>query len=264
MEFNEKLIKSFKRSNKARRIKLAQKAGFNTPEEYLNSLSDNKLDNTIIIKEDKKKKPKQQIVHNVTLLDATGSMAGSKYNNSAQGIDVDYSTIVSSKGIKILGSLYEFIDTNKGVINHFVKRECISGADIAYKYYGAYGGDTPLWWSVLEVLKDFENLPIDEKVLIKIYTDGGNNSRRTYLEECKAKIKELQKKNFTITFVGTKADLKNIIRVLELDESNCLEIENSGEGFKKAFETSLKATSVYLKRIEREEDVAVGFYKKIN
>jgi hypothetical protein len=48
-------------------------------------------------------------------------------------------------------------------------------------------------------------------------------------------VKILENKGFTITFVGTDRDVKNIIRNVKIDESNTLAYNGTGEGLAKAY-----------------------------
>ena len=49
---------------------------------------------------------------------------------------------------------------------------------------------------------------------------------------------------------------------LNIDKSNTLVHDNTGEGVKKAFDTTLKATRTYSKKVTKGEDVLTGFYKE--
>jgi len=256
----ETLLADFKRSNKVRKLKLAQKYGFDTSDEYLNYLNGKSVTSA-------KEPSKEVIIHNVTLLDASGSMSGGKYNNSTRGIEDELKWLATQTDVTYTSTIREFIQLGYGVTQAVETNEvCFMqpAEKTRLNFKGARGGNTPLYKAVLDLIEDIEaKVNTGDKVLIKIYTDGQNNSLPQYLEECASKIKEVQKKGFTITFVGTRRDLNGIIKALGVDESNCLEVDDSGEGFKQAFEASRGATICYTANVVAGEDVSLGFYKKI-
>lgn len=251
----EILLEDFKRSNKVRKTKLAQKYGFSTAEEFLTYLTGVEVATP----------NKDIVIHNVTLLDATGSMAGGKYNNSVKGIEAEIKWIETQKDVKYTSTIREFIQSDSG--NEIKTNElCFLSPTTAIKsnFCGANGYNTPLYKAVLDLIEDIEKaINPQDKVLIKVYTDGQNNRLHQYQTTCAKKIKEVQAKGFTVTFVGTRRDLNGIIKDLGIDESNCLEVDDSGEGFKQAFEASRGATMVYTASVKAGEDVSRGFYKKI-
>lgn len=253
-KIKEKLLFDFKKSNKTRRLQLAKKFGFSTSEEYLAYLTNNII---VEIEADLPAKEKA-IIHNVILSDASGSMDGTKYSRTIEGIKTELKEVTSTKDVTILHSLYEFVDTRRGVITVYKDLEKPSPT-----FYGAIGNNTPLWWAIVQVLEQFKNVPEKEKVLVKVFTDGDNNERYNYRTICKDLIKDLNTKNFTITFVATEQDMGKIISDMDLDNSNTLAVENSGEGFRTAYAAALDATIEYSKKVVKGEDVTLGFYKKL-
>lgn len=255
-KIKEKLLEDFKRSNSKRKLTLAKRYGFSTPEEYLTSLEGKEI--TVV-------KP---TIHNVVLLDATGSMNnGNKYNNSTKGINTEIEWLVKQTEANYTETVIEFIEQD-GFVRDKVKFNAIcklvSNIDKIHSFAGAYGSNTPLYKAVLDIIDEIsKSVSTSEKVLLKVYTDGENNRLGEYCRKCADRIKEVQKENFTVTFVSTKRDLSRIIKDLELEESNCLEIEDSGKGFEEAFDRSLHATMCYTKSVVEGEDVSKGFYKKL-
>lgn len=260
VEFYEKQLSDLIRSNKERKLKLAIRAVYKTTEEYKASLEE-MISGSTDTEDVSEKVDKRPIIHNVTLSDASGSMsswgsAHGKYDKTIDGVKLEVKELKSNKDVIILHSLYEFVDDRTGVIKQYKDVE-----NPTPEFYGAKGRNTPLWESVIKVLEIFKDVPKSEKVLLKVYTDGGNNRGDEFKYKCKDLIKELNEENFTITFVATKSDMGSIIRALNLDETNTLEIENNAEGFKQAFTESLGSTISYSKKVVRGEDVSKGFYK---
>jgi len=255
-KIEEKLLEEFKKSTKERREKLAKKFGFSCSEDYRAHLEGKEISQV----EEVKMKP---TIHNVVLLDATGSMSGGKYTNSCNGILTEQDWLHKQKDVNYTQTVWEFIQSKKRNKIATV-RPINSDNQILYSFSDSIGGNTPLWLAVIEIVNEIDlQVGPTDKVLLKVYTDGCNNSYYEYLGECKQLIKEVQSKNWTVTFVGTKQDLRSIMHSLDLEESNCLAIDNTGEGFKEAFNRSLTATETYAKNVVAGKDVSKGFYKNI-
>jgi len=251
--FYEKQLYDLIRANKDRKLRLAIKAGYSSIEEY-------KEDLELLIKNSDKEDDvvaSKKIIHNVIISDASGSMNGSKYSNTKNGIELEIKEFKSNNEITVLHSLYEFVERGN------LKNPYKDSENPKPTFCGAKGGNTPLWSSIVTVLKAFQNVPKEEKVLVKIFTDGGNNTDYGYEEECRNLIKKLNNENFTITFVATVYDMPQITRIMKLDKSNTLTIENSGTGFETAYKTSLTATKSYATKVVKGEDVKFGFYKEV-
>lgn len=266
-KIEEKLLEDFKKANATRKLKLANKFGFSTAQEYEEHLTGN----SIAIKVNKPKKAiksKKTVIptiHNVILLDATGSMAGGKYSNSMKGIEKELDWIKQQTNVNYTYTLREFIESgSKGVRTNehcFISKP----SEVKLNFHGAVGGNTPLYKATLDIISDIQSKVLHtDKILLKVYTDGENNSLGNFKSNCRDLISKVQSENVTVTFVGTKADLKRIITDLNLEESNCLEIENTGEGFEQAMTRSLGATQSYASNVVAGKDVSKGFYKKIN
>ena len=129
------------------------------------------------------------------------------------------------------------------------------------RFSGAIGGDTPLYYAVYDIIS---NLVVnkEDKVLVKVYTDGQNNTKYEYQAKAAELIKKVQKENFTVTFVATPEDLKKIMSDINIDESNTLATANTPDGFMESMKMSRGATMSYFASAEKGEDVLVGFYKK--
>jgi len=100
-------------------------------------------------------------------------------------------------------------------------------------------------------------------VLVKIFTDGENNWKRSLEANAIEAIKTLQQQGITVTFVGTKEDVSRIQRTFGIDESNTLVHDNTGKGVQEAFEKTRGATQAYTKNVVAGNDVSRGFYKNI-
>jgi len=253
----EELLKDLKRSNKTRKLKLANKYGFSTVEEY----------ETYLLEVDVNKAIKSWVpvekptIHNIIILDKSGSMDGPKFTNSIKGIrkELEYMNNDSTINwtltfIPFSGSLRDSPDIcfmNSSFNDSILKGLYANGSTPLYKVLN----------SCLTRLKLSSTTPND-KFLIKIYTDGGDTDGG--LNELKETVKLLDKNKFTITFVGTPSDVNNCVQNIGLDESNTLALDsNDGKGFERAFEASFSATQAYTTKVINNEDVSTGFYKQV-
>lgn len=197
-------------------------------------------------------------IHNVHILDASGSMEGSKYNVSKEGILKEIEELKKDTSVNWTYSLVEFVESRK-VVTHQMLGKFPNGVS----FNGAHGGDTPLYFTVFDTItKLLQSVKSTDKVLIKVYTDGGNNTKHEYTSKCAELVKKVNSENFTVTFVATPEDLERIMRDINVDKSNTLGITNDKVGFEKAFTVSLSATRSYSKSVLEGEDVSVGFYSK--
>lgn len=266
---NYEIIKSIKKANKVAREKMAQNAGFASSEVYLQFLQGN---STIAAKAVAPKKiaaPKQTItgtfekrptIHIVDVLDASGSMDSmNKYKIATQGIQNGVYDLIGNSTANFTYSFTEFIDSSK-IINHlFMSKDLPTSLAFA----GPTGYNTPLYRTVYDLLTSLAASVKDEdKVLVKIYTDGIDNATPGFRISAAKLIHTLNAKNFTITFVATVYDMPRIVEVLNLDESNTLGVTNDGAGFQEAFRSSSIATMSFVEKVSKGEDVLTGFYKK--
>lgn len=198
-------------------------------------------------------------IHNVAILDGSGSMAGTKYNNACKGIKLDFETC-KNEGFKS----FTFVEFNseRSITTHCFMRPF----DVELKFNGACGG-TPLYQTIGQTLERLlKEVPKRDKVLVKVFTDGEHNEhygKYATVEELKPLIATCESKGYTITFIGTAQDTNKIVKNLGLDISNTLVHDNTGEGVKMSFQTQATATTQYRKSLEKGEDVSVGFYSKV-
>jgi hypothetical protein len=215
-----------------------------------------RVDNTIV-----QPQPQTDIpdVHNVTILDGSGSMSGSKYDNACKGILLDFNTC-KNEGFKS----FTFVEFNSA--NSITTHCFMSPFDVKLKFNGPNGG-TPLYQTIGQTLERLlKEVSKEDKVLVKVFTDGEHNEyygKYSTVEELKPLIVTCESKGYTITFIGTAQDTNRIVRNLGLDASNTLVHDNTGEGVKMSFQTQAFATTQYRKSLEEGEDVSRGFYSKV-
>lgn len=268
-KIEEQLLADFKKANKTRKESLAKKYGFDNAEQYLNYLENitypNRKKETIetVKKVVKGKKAKvKPTIHIVNLLDNSGSMSGKKFDNAYLGIKEEVKLLQVDTTANYTYTLFHFTDippyTGKATIDN------VSIANVVLPKLNADTG-TPLYDTIIEIrdLLIGKQYPVDTKVLVKIFTDGRDEHSKSYVKAAATAINEMKVNGITVTFVGTEEDVKFIIDKLNIDKSNTLVHDNTGEGVKAAFAVSNNATLNYTKNVVAGNDVSKGFYKNI-
>jgi Mg-chelatase subunit ChlD len=209
--------------------------------------------------------PKDQLlapkIHNVIILDGSGSMGGAKYESAKAGIALDLQTCNNENFTS-----YSFVEFNNdspiSITTHYW---LTSLSEVNLKFNGAKSG-TPLYYTIGQTLeKLLQDIPKEDKVLVKIFTDGQNTlgyGKYSDPVELQPLIATCEARGFTITFIGTKQDTQEIIRNVKINVSNTLVHDNTGKGVETAFNVQAEATRGYSKRVSKGEDVTLGFYSK--
>lgn len=254
------LLADFKRSNKARKEKLALKFSFKNAVEYLAYLEGKTLTDSPILSKIEEK----LTIHNVFILDASGSMLGSKYNNGINGIKQLIKSIKEDKFTNNTITIVEF-NSKKGTVTHYWLK---SSKDVKVDFdYIRADGRTPLYQTLGKVIDNLLsdlNIKKEDKVLLNVTTDGQDTAGWGNYYNLPQTLKSIQEKNnFTVTFVGTEEDVKYTISNLNLDSSNTLIHDNTGQGVLDAFINTVQSRIAYSKSVSKGEDVSVGFYKKL-
>ena len=268
-----KEIKAVKQCNKVAREKRAVKRGFKTSAEYLTALT-NVVNGTVAPEKVTSSKPAKKkvvaskagvrpVIFVFDVLDRSGSMGSGKNSKIA----------IANKGI------------NSGLIK---LREEESKLGVDYKHLLVTFDDTVELGEVVPVasakpinirsrgltaLNDAIIASIDraltvkskdDKVLINVYTDGGENaSRTTSTEKVKARIDASEKDGIVITFIGTTLDTATAIRSYGIHDSNTMSYDGTAKGMGQTMQSTNFARSAFSKKVVAGEDVSKGFYKKI-
>lgn len=209
-------------------------------------------------------------VHDVHILDSSGSMMGGKYSAAIEGINADIiASKEASKANPNLTSTMTIVEFDNRIKTHIFMQPIESVQPMKYKIMG---NTTALFQAIGETIQTLiRNKNVEDKVLMKIFTDGGENSSTGIYSAnigggCKALsdlIKEAEAKhNFTITFVGTKDDTRTMIDKLGVDVSNTLVHENTASSVKMSMDKTVASRSAYLMSAFAGEDVSKGFYSK--
>src|SRR5690349_6424196 len=109
LKTNEELLKQFKKANKLAKLRLAQRAGFKTTEDYLNDLQ-----NAVLGKKARVNVGKittsiaKPTVHIVNIVDASTSMAGSKISAANEAVQSDINMVKSGGDVNYTYTLISF------------------------------------------------------------------------------------------------------------------------------------------------------------
>lgn len=269
-----KEIKAVKQCNKVARETRAVKRGFKTSAEYLTALTD--VVNGVAAPEKKvtsskpaKKKVASKagvrpVIFVIDVLDRSGSMGSSKYPESKLAVAI--------KGINAGLIKLREEESELGVDYHHVlitfDNRVTVGKEVpvssAKPINVEYGGTTALNDAIVASIdKALAIKTKDDKVLINIYTDGGENASRTATERAKARIDASEKDGIVITFIGTTLDTATAIRSYGIHYSNTMSYDGTAKGMQMSMQSTNSARSAFSKRVVAGEDVSKGFYKKI-
>lgn len=207
-------------------------------------------------------------IHDVHIVDSSGSMSGGKYNSAIEGVNQDImaskETARTTPGLTSTMSIIEFSGTGSAKYHMFMKPieevKNFSSRNI--------GGMTALNETVGEAIERIlAHKRPEDKVLLKIFTDGDENGSRgkyTSKKTLSDLIEKVQQDdNFTVTFVGTKNDVARVSKDLKIDLSNTLVHDNTAASVKMSFEKTVGARSMYAASAMAGEDVSKNFYSKV-
>ncbi len=243
----EQLLERFKRANKDYKLTILAKEGYSNAEDYIKFLSK---------KTNKTKVSKSKVtIHNVFIMDDSGSMSGGKYNNGVKGIQELVKSIQSDN---LTNNTISIVDLNRGVVNWMQDPKTVS-----YEGHRNLMG-TPLYITIGKTVNDLlGQIKSTDKVLLNITTDGQDTDGFQQYNNLPQILKKVQKENnFTVTFVGTQGDVDFIISKLNVDKSNTLVHDNTAEGMKMSFQTTNIARQNYSTRTSVGLDTLKGFYKE--
>ena len=112
-------------------------------------------------------------IHNVFIVDASGSMSGGKYVNAITGLNELLVSIANDTDSENTATIVEFED-------HNIKTRLDVATKIPKTYKGT-GGMTPLNQAIGETLEYIvktrkDKYDVSDKILVNVFTDGGENS----------------------------------------------------------------------------------------
>jgi hypothetical protein len=206
---------------------------------------------------------KKHQVHNVIILDESGSMS-------------------SIKDVTIQG-FNEIIQTAKGIEDQFPEQEHL----ITFVSFNGLGrktihfnepvkkineinaktyqpdASTPLFDAMGYAFNRVKALYDNEEnynVLVTILTDGEENASREFSGLIiKRIIEELKEKNWTFTYIGTDHDVEKFATSISI--SNHIHFSKDTEGINMMFAREKKSRFYYSEKIRRKENTKEDYYK---
>ena len=202
-------------------------------------------------------------VHNLIILDESGSMESIKK--------------------PVISGFNELVQTIKGIETRFPEQAHF----ISLVTFNTAGRKTLLWKEPVVKLK-----PIDENsyqpgeatplydamgdsinklkndlytagahnVLVTVFTDGLENASKEYsATQIKNLVEELQKHNWTFTYIGTDHDVHSV--AVSISIKNVMKFEKNISGMKDMFLRESTARHSYSTKIRAKEDTSGNFYE---
>lgn len=199
-------------------------------------------------------------VHDIYILDVSGSMGGSKYDSAIEGIRQSIKDNINNNEVEVITTVCTF--DNATNIKFPILKEPTTEQLLKVELQRP-SGLTALRDAIGKTFSIFDDAK--ENILVKIFTDGGENGSVAYSQSQIAKLIANKKaQGWTITFIGTKEDVQNVINQFGIDKSNTLSHNNTAEGIAAAYEVTRSATANYSKSLSVGKNVSFGFFNSDN
>lgn len=198
-------------------------------------------------------------IHNVHIIDASGSMAGTKFDSACKLINNEIDEFKKQTDVDLTYSCVIFSSR----INTVIWKDKTPMKVGRHDYIGGLTAlNDALGETLIRLLK--ENT-IGDKILVKVFTDGAeNNSTRFHPNMVKELIKEASRLGHTVTFAGTAFDVERAIKTYGIDKSNTIAHGNTAESISGLTKDYIVSTNAYFKSVVRGEDTTKGFFKTIS
>lgn len=261
LKTKDELLKDLSKANKTRKEVLANRAGFNSVEDYRKHLE--KIAHDAV--SDATNEVVKPRIHIVNILDVSSSMSGGKFDKAFSGIINEIKEFQTDESTDYTATFVSFSYGNQIRRHYFNTPIKEIKTPILYP-----SGMTALNQAVGETLEGLIKLNnTDVKTIVSIFTDGEENASKDSKygsKEAVAKIiKQAEKVGITVTFIGTEQDTQSVIRDFGISLSNTLVHDNSAKGVEIAFLTKLGATRSYSAKVSAgvsQDELLIGFYQK--
>ena len=207
---------------------------------------------------------KKRTVHNLVILDESGSMEAIKtatikgFNEVVQtikGIERQFPeqehviTLVTFNGLGIKTKLF-----NKKVKTLEEIDEAAYQPDSLTPLYDAVG------FSIGKVRREVDSKK-ECSVLVTILTDGEENDSKEFSgAEIKKLIKELKKQGWTFTYIGANHDVEKVAFSLSITSS--MKFEANEADVKRAFDDDKDSRIAYCLALREDKDVQKDYFNK--
>lgn len=205
---------------------------------------------------------KKQIIHNLIILDESGSMESIK----PQIISGFNETVQNIKGAQRMYpeqehfiSLVSFNSLGQKLIHFIDPVDKLNQIDDE-KYQPE--ASTPLFDAIGFAINKLNHVVFKEpesNVLVTIMTDGEENASREFSgEDIKKLIEDLKQKKWTFTYIGTDHDVEHI--AVSLSITNTLMFEKNPEGINTMFKKVNDSRQAYYQKVQNKEDTQDNFF----
>jgi uncharacterized protein YegL len=261
----DELLLDYRKSNKVRRAKIVAKSGHTTEAEYLDYLMqpDNVSGSKAAAALFKHNKPQIPTIHNVYIIDVSASMGGGKLTSAIQGVNTEIAQLKTDTTVNYTQTIVEF-SGHAHIRTHMYKVPIKDCGIFGTRTISATALNQAVGETLTKLKKDIQNP--DDKVLVKIFTDGQENDSQGEFRSygaLKALIDECEGLGFTIAFVGTQRDVDHVVQHMNISASNTLSHDNTAYGVQEAFRSSAGATMLYSKNVKAKKSVTRGFFKDL-
>jgi hypothetical protein len=199
----------------------------------------------------------KKVVHNITILDSSGSMGGSKWLSAVQFVNKEMVEYQNQDLVDVVFSTVIFSNSS-----NIIQWRTNTPKQVDYRY-DFIGSGTALNDAIVQTLNKVLADNQEEQVLVKIFTDGQENGSRFANErDVKKVINTCMEKGYTITFSGTAYDVRVAQNLYGIDASNTFVHENTAKSIDKYAAETVQTTTAYFKAVAKGEDVTRGFYTK--
>ncbi|MFM9057397.1 MAG: vWA domain-containing protein [Bacteroidota bacterium] len=201
-------------------------------------------------------------VHNLIILDESGSMEGIK-NTIIQGFNELVQTIQGiEQQFPDQEHLISFVSFNGlGHKTIHFREPAVSLKQLDMTSYMP-NASTPLFDAMgfaINTLKQSLQEQSAYNVLVTILTDGEENASKEFSGAAiKQLVDELKLERWTFTYIGTDHDVEKI--ALTLSINNTLVFERNEEDIKRMFDREKISREHYSRRIQSSEDTSSGYY----
>jgi hypothetical protein len=223
-----------------------------------------------------------ETIHNVQIVDASGSMSGSKYKSAIEALNAENEELKQNKEVKYTSTIIEFDSSGgwsrnnrKGALSwpdrtdgvNMMVHSWLSPINmIGYVNGCGASGGTPLLEATTRIIERLiKDTPKNDAVVVTIFTDGGETDwPRDYTpERLRKAIEDAKECNITVNFMGTENEMSFMQDRIGLSKGNTLVHNNTSLGIKAAYRSRSVSMQTYSKSVsEGGEKVVANFFSK--
>lgn len=195
-----------------------------------------------------------QIIHNLIILDESGSMM-SIYDAAIKGLNSTLSTIrQAQETYPNQEHLVTLLTFNTGVSDYIFKLTPAKFiTDIKAEQYRPSGG-TPLYDSIGRAVSDLKpSVKENDVVLVTVITDGYENASVEFnAGQISELIKSLKDKDWVFTYIGANQDVERVAKSLSIN--NHLNWDSTLAGTSAMFACENRARMSFFDRVNNKEN----------